>query len=66
MDNSKEKRIGLSFKENRENLLSRLRARAGKDIVEKTLSFQSVDVPTFLEKLKDFERRSREVVLTVK
>ena len=66
MNQRKEKKIGFSFKENREHLLSRLRAQAGSDAVEKTIPFQNVDVPTFLEKLKDFDSKSREVVLTVK
>jgi len=60
------KKAGLSFEECRKNLLNDLQASAGNKVVEKRVRFQNDDVPTFLGRLKEFERKSREAVLTIR
>lgn len=60
------RKAGRSFEENRKNLLNDLQASAGSEFVETRVRFQNDDVPIFLGQLKNFERKSREAVLTIK
>ena len=60
------RKAGLTFEENRKNLLNDLQASATTGVVEKKVHFHNDDVPTFLGRLKKFERKSRETVLTIK
>lgn len=60
------RKAGLSFEESRKNLLNDLQASAGNKVVEKNVRFHNDDVPTFLGRLKEFERKSRETVLTIR
>jgi|GEM_PF-1310177 len=60
------RKAGASFAENRKNMLVELQASAGCGVVEKSVNFDNDDVPTFLSRLKDFERKSREAVIIIK
>jgi hypothetical protein len=60
------KKAGLSFAESRKKLLNNLKAGTDDAIVEKKVNFRNDDVPTFLKRLKEFEKKSRSAVLTVK
>jgi len=60
------KKAGLPFEESRKNLLNDLQAGAQNHVVEKKVRFHNDDVPTFLGRLKEFEKKSRTTVLTIK
>jgi len=62
----KTKKAGLSFEESRKNLLNDLQASTGSKVIEKNVRFHNDDVPTFLGRLKSFEKKSRKTVLTVR
>lgn len=59
-------RACLPFEESRKNLLNDLQAGATNSVVEKKVRFNNDDVPTFLGRLREFEKKSRATVLTIK
>lgn len=63
---SEEKKAGASFEESRKELSNQLAACARSGVVERRVPFQNDDVPTFLERLKEFERKSRNAYITVR
>lgn len=64
MENKAKKSV-VSFEESRTRLLNSFRARVREQIIEKEIHF-SDDVPAFIKQLKEFEKRSRKTVITVK
>ena len=50
----------------RQALRRDMRACSEGEIVTKTVHFSNEDVPRFLEKLSEYEKRSRDVRLTIK
>ena len=63
---NEERKASLSFEENRKNLLNDLQASASTQVIEKRVTFDCDDVPTFLGRLKQFELKSRETILTIR
>jgi hypothetical protein len=59
------KKAGMSFEESRKNLLAGLQAKAGAGIVEEKVYFDNDDVPTFLNRLREFENKSREAEISI-
>lgn len=61
-----EKMAGMSFEDNQKRLLTQLQASSSSNAVEKKIPFHNEDVSSFLEKLQEFGRRSREISLIVR
>jgi len=56
----------MSFEECRAALIKDVSRKAGATTVEKVIKFQNNDVPTFLKKISQFEKKSRECRLVAK
>jgi hypothetical protein len=56
----------MNFNKMRKNLLKEMESKANGKIYERIIPFRNNDIPIFLKKMDEFEKRSRKNRLVVK
>lgn len=58
-------KVTMSFEQGRKELLVKMSAKAGQQVIKKVIPFRNNDVPNYLRQLAKFEQASRKASLLV-
>ena len=58
-------KVTMSFEQGRKELLVKMSAKAGQQVIKKVIPFPNEDVPNYLRQLAKFEQASKKVNLVV-